>query len=171
MPKNKEKQILSIWQEIDMRLSGFIRGQTLVCLSLGIFYAIGLFVVDLNYGILIGLLAGILSFIPYFGFGIGLLLSLFLGIMQGFSWGQWIGLGSVFILGQILEGYILTPKLVGNRVGLHPVWVMFALLAGGVLFGFVGVLLAVPMAAIIGVLIRHALTWYKKTEFYKGKVK
>ena len=169
MPKNKEKQIMGLWGEIDSTLSGFIRGQTLVCLSLAMFYAIGLFFVGLDYGVLVGLLAGILSFIPYFGFGTGLVLSLFLGLMQGLSWGAWTGLAIVFILGQILEGYVLTPRLVGNRVGLHPVWVMFALLAGGVLFGFVGILIAVPVAAVLGVLIRHGLKWYRNTDFYKGK--
>ena len=169
IPKSKEKQTLSLWAEIDQTLSGFIRGQTLVCLVLGCFYGIGLWLTGLDYGILVGLLAGILSFIPYFGFGSGLILSLFLGLMQGLSGGQWLGLAVVFVVGQILEGYVLTPRLVGNRVGLHPVWVMFALLAGGVLFGFVGVLVAVPVAAIIGVLLRHGLAWYKKTSFYKGK--
>ena len=91
--------------------------------------------------------------------------------MQGLSWGGWTGLAVVFILGQILEGYILTPRLVGNRVGLHPVWVMFALLAGGVLFGFVGILVAVPVAAVLGVLIRRGLKWYRETDFYKGKAR
>ena len=171
MPKSKEKQIMSLWGEIDRTLSGFIRGQTLVCLSLAVFYALGLFLVGLDYGVLVGLLAGILSFIPYFGFGTGLILSIFLGLMQGLSWGEWTGLATVFILGQILEGYILTPRLVGNRVGLHPVWVMFALLAGGVLFGFVGILIAVPVAAVIGVLIRRGLKWYRETDFYKGKAR
>ncbi|MDY6408185.1 MAG: AI-2E family transporter [Pseudomonadota bacterium] len=171
MPKHKEKEILSLWGEIDKTLSGFIRGQTLVCLSLAIFYAMGLFLVGLDYGVLVGLLAGILSFIPYFGFGTGLVLSLFLGFMQGLSWGGWTGLAIVFVLGQILEGYVLTPKLVGNRVGLHPVWVMFALLAGGVLGGFIGILIAVPVAAVVGVLLRHGLKWYRETEFYRGRKK
>ena len=94
---------------------------------------------------------------------------LFLGFMQGFSWGQWGGLAVVFSLGQILESYILTPYLVGNKVGLHPVWVIFALLAGGVLAGFLGILIAVPVAAVIGVLVRRGLRWYKKTSFYTGK--
>ena len=168
MPKKQEQKILSVWEEIDLTLSGFIRGQTMVCLILAAFYGIGLFATGLDYGILVGLMAGLLSFIPYFGFGTGLVLSLFLGMMQGLSWGQWGGLVAVFIIGQVLEGYILTPRLVGDRVGLHPVWVIFALLAGGVLFNFVGVLIAVPVAAVIGVLIRHWIAWYKQTDFYKG---
>ena len=169
MPKKQEQQILSVWEEIDRTLSGFIRGQTLVCLILAIFYGIGLFMTGLNYGILVGLMAGLLSFIPYFGFGTGLVLSLFLGIMQGLSWGQWGGLAAVFIIGQILEGYILTPRLVGDRVGLHPIWVIFALFAGGYLFGFLGILVAVPVAAVLGVVIRTALEFYQSSSFYKGK--
>ena len=169
MPKNKEEQIKSVWSEIDEKLSGFIRGQLLVCLFLGIFYGIGLSAVGLDFGIIIGLLTGILSFIPYFGFGTGLIVSILLGLMQGFSWGQWGGLAGIFIFGQILESYILTPRLVGNRVGLSPVGVIFALLVGGALAGFLGVLIAVPVAAVICVLMRHLLTWYQQTPFYKGK--
>lgn len=169
VPKSREKEIKSVWEEINKTLSGFIRGQALVCLILGIFYGIGLSLTGLDFGILVGLLAGLLSFIPYFGFGTGLVLSLFLGLMQGFSWGQWGGLATVFVIGQILEGYVLTPRLVGNRVGLSPVWVIFALLAGGVLAGFVGILIAVPAAAVIGVLVRRGVKWYRETDFYKGK--
>ncbi len=169
VPKDKEKEALDIWQEINQTLSGFIRGQSIVCLVLGVFYATGLSVVGLEFGILVGFIAGILSFIPYFGFGTGLLLSLFLGLVQGFTWGQWGGMAAVFIIGQLLESYILTPYLVGNRVGLGPVWVIFALLAGGVLFGFLGILVAVPVAAVIGVLLRRGLAWYRKTAFYTGK--
>lgn len=169
VPKDKEEDVLSIWQEINGTLSGFIRGQSLVCVLLGIFYATGLSFVGLEFGILIGFIAGILSFIPYFGFGTGLLLSLFLGLVQGLTWGQWAGMAGVFVFGQLLESYILTPYLVGNRVGLGPVWVIFALLAGGVLFGFLGILLAVPVAAVIGVLLRRGLAWYRTTSFYTGK--
>ncbi len=169
MPRDKEEQIKSVWAEIDEKLSGFIRGQLLVCLFLGIFYAIGLSAVGLDFGIIIGLLTGILSFIPYFGFGTGLLVSVLLGLLQGFTWGQWGGIAGVFIIGQILESYILTPYLVGNRVGLSPVGVIFALLVGGTLAGFLGILVAVPVAAVICVLMRHVLAWYQQTPFYKGK--
>lgn len=169
MPRNKEKQIKSVWAEIDEKLSGFIRGQLLVCLFLGIFYGIGLSAVGLDFGIIIGLLTGILSFIPYFGFGTGLIVSVLLGLMQGFSWGQWGGIAGIFIVGQILESYILTPYLVGNRVGLSPVGVIFALLVGGTLAGFLGILVAVPVSAILCVLMRHLLGWYQQTPFYKGK--
>ena len=169
MPKDKEKQIKSVWSEIDEKLSGFIRGQLLVCLFLGIFYGIGLSAVGLDFGIIIGLLTGVLSFIPYFGFGTGLLVSVLLGLLQGFTWGQWGGIVGVFVVGQILESYILTPHLVGNRVGLSPVGVIFALLVGGTLAGFLGILVAVPVAAVICVLMRHVLAWYQQTPFYKGK--
>lgn len=169
IPKAGEAQAQSIWDEINRTLSGFIRGQALVCLGLALYYATALSLVGLDFGILIGLLAGILSFIPYIGFGTGLVLSLFLALMQGFSAGQWGGLAVIFIVGQILEGYVLTPYLVGNKVGLHPVWIIFALLAGGVLAGFVGILLAVPVAAVAGVLIRRGLKWYRQTAFYTGK--
>lgn len=169
VPKDKEQEVQSIWREINTTLAGFIRGQAMVCVILGFFYGIGLSLVGLDFGIFVGLLSGLLSFVPYFGFGTGLILSLFLGFMQGFGWGQWGGLAVVFGLGQILESYILTPYLVGNKVGLHPVWVIFALLAGGVLAGFLGILVAVPVAAVIGVLLRRGLKWYKKTSFYTGK--
>lgn len=170
VPKDKEKEVASVWKEINTTLAGFIRGQAMVCVILGFFYGVGLSLVGLDFGILVGMLSGLLSFVPYFGFGSGLILSLFLGFMQGFSLAQWGGLAVVFSLGQILESYILTPYLVGNRVGLHPVWVIFALLAGGVLSGFLGILIAVPVAAVIGVLLRRGLRWYKKTSFYTGKV-
>lgn len=169
VPKDKEAEVTSVWQEINGTLAGFIRGQSMVCVVLGIFYALGLSLVGLEFGILVGFIAGILSFIPYFGFGTGLLLSLFLGLVQGLSWGQWAGMAAVFIIGQLLESYVLTPYLVGNRVGLGPVWVIFALLAGGVLFGFLGILIAVPVAAVIGVLVRRGLAWYRTTSFYTGK--
>lgn len=171
IPKDKENDALSVWSEINGTLSGFIRGQSLVCVLLGIFYATGLSFVGLEFGILVGFIAGILSFIPYFGFGTGLLLSLFLGLVQGLTLGQWGGMAAVFILGQVLESYILTPYLVGNRVGLGPVWVIFSLLAGGVLLGFLGILIAVPVAAVIGVLLRRGLAWYRTTSFYTGKSK
>ena len=120
-------------------------------------------------GVLVGILTGVLIFIPYIGFGLGLILSILLGLLQGLTVGQWIGLTSVFLIGQILEGYFLTPSLVGKRVGLHPVCVIFVLLAGGTIAGFLGVLLAVPVAAVLGVVIRNLLKWYETTDFYKRK--
>lgn len=169
VPHKHEKGALGIWSDINKTLSGFIRGQISVCLCLAVYYAIGLSVVGLELGALVGMIAGILSFIPYFGFLTGVLLSVLLAFSQGAGLSLWIGLLVIFSIGQVLESYILTPKLVGDNVGLHPVWIIFALLAGGVLLGFLGILIAVPLAAVIGVLVRRAVIWYKETSFYKSK--
>ena len=151
---------------IDETLAGFVRGQSLVCLLLGTFYAIGLTIVGLEFGIVIGMLAGILSFIPYVGTIVGFVLSVGLAFAQYPDWLPIFIVVGIFLAGQAIEGNFLTPKLVGERVGLHPVWVIFALLAGGSLFGFVGVLLAVPVAAVIGVLARFALGRYLQSGYY-----
>ncbi|MCU0839821.1 MAG: AI-2E family transporter [Rhodospirillales bacterium] len=154
-------------REIDARLSGFVRGQALVCLALGSFYAIALTVVGLNYGLLIGLGAGFISFIPYFGTIVGFALSF--GVAVGQYGSDWSSIGvvvAVFAAGQVLESYVLTPLLVGDRVGLHPVWIMFALLAGGSLLGFTGLLIAVPAAAVIGVFVRFAIERYRTSGLY-----
>lgn len=168
VPPKYKADTTSIWREINIKLAGFIRGQVSVCLALAVFYGIGLSVVGLDLGILIGILSGILSFIPYFGFLSGVVLSILIALSQGAGWGLWVGLAVVFIIGQILESYVLTPKLVGDNVGLHPVWIIFSLLAGGVLLGFVGILIAVPVAAVIGVLVRRVLKWYESSVIYKG---
>lgn len=166
IPQKNEKQVKSIWQEINTILSGFIRGQATVCICLALFYGVALSLIGLDFGLLVGLLSGILSFIPYFGFLTGVVLSVLLALVQHASMNLWIGIALVFLIGQILEGYVLTPKLVGDKVGLHPVWVIFALLAGGALFGFIGVLIAVPVSAVIGVFVRHIVLWYQKTPVY-----
>ncbi len=171
IPKKKKKEVLNLWREINTTLSGFIRGQSTVCLLLGLYYASGLSLIGLEYGLLVGFLAGILSFIPYFGFLTGVVLSVILGISMHAPLSLWIAMGIVFVIGQILEGYVLTPKLVGDKVGLHPVWVIFALFAGGALFGFVGILIAVPVAAVIGIIIRRLLKWYHTTALYDNKGK
>ena len=154
---------------IDSALAGFLRGQATVCLVLGAFYAVGLTLVGLDFGIVIGLLGGLLAFIPY----VGTILTL--ATAAGFAFMQFwpdplpiVLVLVVFVLGQLAEGMFLTPKLVGGRVGLHPVWVIFALLAGGALLGFLGVLIAVPVAAIVGVLARFALGRYLEGPFYRG---
>lgn len=153
--------------EIDNTLSGFIRGQALVCLALGLMYSVGLTLVGLDYAVAIGVTAGVLSFIPYVGTAFGWLTSFLLALVQFDDW-MHIGLViGVFVVGNILEGNFLTPRLVGRRVGLHPVWVLFALLAGGKLMGFTGVLIAVPTAAVIGVLTRFAIGQYKNSSLYK----
>ena len=155
--------------EINHSIAGFIRGQTAVCLILGTFYAVGLTALGLNFGALIGLTAGLLSFIPYIGSLTGLILSVGVALVQ--FWPDWtwiVATFAVFAVGQFVEGNILSPKLVGASVGLHPVWLMFALLAFGSLFGFVGLLLAVPLAAAVGVLVRFTLERYLASTLYHG---
>ena len=169
LPRRHQATIRQLAGEVDETLAGFLRGQGTVCLSLAVFYAIGLTLAGLDFGLLVGLIAGFLSFIPYVGSLVGLMLSLGLALAQFDSWISVAIVAAVFFVGQALEGNVLTPKLVGERVGLHPVWVMFALLAGGALFGFVGVLLAVPVAAVVGVGVRFAFGQYRLSPYYTGQ--
>lgn len=156
---------------INVILSGFIRGQTSVCLCLALYYSVALTLAGLNVGAIVGLLTGLLSFVPYVGCLLGFSLSMLLGLAQFPSVFDLLWILLVFGVGQILEGYVLTPKLVGDKTGLHPVWIIFAILAGGYLLGFIGVLIAVPTAAVIGVLVRFSLTKYRESPFYKGTTK
>ena len=151
---------------VDQTLSGFVRGQFLVCLLLGIYYAIGLSVIGLDFGLIVGLGTGLISFVPYFGMLAGVVVGLCLAIVQFDAYGPIFGVAAVFVVGQIVEGNFITPKLVGERVGLHAGWIVFALMAGGALFGFLGVLLAVPVAAVIGVMVRFALQRYICSALY-----
>jgi len=153
---------------IDETLAGFVRGQASVCLVLGVFYAVGLSIVGLEFGLMVGLGTGFLSFIPYVGPMIGLIVGLCIALVQFNEWVPIVIVVAIFLTGQNAESYILTPRLVGKRIGLHPVWLIFALMAGGSLAGFTGVLLAVPIAAIVGVLIRFGLTEYLKSVLYTG---
>jgi len=167
VPVRHRTTVRVLGRDIDRAISGFVRGQTLVCVMLGLFYAIGLFLVGLNFGVLIGLSAGLISFIPYVGTILGFVVALGVAIAQFWPDFTMIGLVcAVFAVGQFVEGNILSPKLVGGTVGLHPAWVMFALLAGGSLFGFLGLLLAVPVAAALGVLIRFALGRYLESGWH-----
>jgi predicted PurR-regulated permease PerM len=146
-----------------------VRGQGTVCLILGTFYAVALMVIGLQFGLVVGLVAGLLTFIPYVGALVGGALSVGLALFQ--FWGEWwsiLAVALVFQAGQLVEGNILTPKLVGSSVGLHPVWLIFALSAFGSLFGFVGMLVAVPVAAVIGVLVRYAIERYRDGRLYLG---
>jgi predicted PurR-regulated permease PerM len=152
---------------IDQTLAGFIRGQGLVCLCLATLYGTGLTLSGLNYGATIGIVAGLLSFIPYVGTLFGVVTSLLLGFTEFDAWQPIAIIAAVFVVGQILEGYFLTPKLVGDRVGLHPVWILFSLFAGASLFGFVGILVAVPVAAVLGVLLRLAARLYRGSSYYQ----
>ena len=168
LPKLYKRSIEKQAREIDTILAAFIRGQLSVCVILGTFYAIGLYVVGLDLGLLVGFLSGILSFIPYVGTISGFVVSVAIAFAQFDSMMPILQVVGVFAVGQFLEGNFLTPKLVGDSVGLHPVWVMFALLAGGVLLGFLGLMIAGPVAAIIGVIMRHAIENYKESALYNS---
>ena len=168
LPREAAPTIRARFREIDEMLAGFVRGQASVCLILGILYAVGLTAVGLDFGLLVGLGTGLISFVPYFGMLVGLAVGLGMAFAQ-FHDLLSIGLvAAVFAAGQIVEGQFLTPKLVGERVRLHPAWVIFALLAGGALFGFTGILLAIPAAAVIGVLVRFAIERYTQSRLYRG---
>ena len=169
VPPRHRLTVRRLGREMDRAVSGFVRGQTAVCIFLGLFYGIGLTMVGLNFGALIGIFAGLISFIPYVGSLTGLLLSVGVALVQFLpDWSMVLVTLGIFLVGQFIEGNILSPKLVGASAGLHPVWVMFALLAFGSLFGFLGLLLAVPVAAIIGVLARFAIHRYQESPLYLG---
>jgi predicted PurR-regulated permease PerM len=156
--------------EIDAAISGFLRGQAGVCLIVGIYYALALSLLGLNFGLLIGLTAGVLTFMPYVGAMAGLLIGTSVAVGQ--FWPHWTSIAAVvgiFLVGQFFEGNVLQPKLVGDHVGLHPVWLIFAMFAFGYLFGFVGLLVAVPLAATIAVLFRFGLNRYFESPFYRGE--
>ncbi len=168
LPRQHRDTIHVQIRQIDRNLAGFARGQASVCLVLAAYYALGLSLVGLEFGLVVGLGIGMISFIPYVGSITGLVVSVGIALAQFSDWGPVFIVLGVFVVGQVLEGYVLTPRLVGNRVGLHPVWVIFALLAGGTLFGFVGLLLAVPIAAVIGVLMRFATQQYLASRYFRG---
>lgn len=169
LPRDHAEMIRRLAGEIDDTLAAFIRGMGTVCLILGTYYAVALMLVGLQFGLVVGFLAGALTFIPYVGAILGGALAIGLGLFQ--FWGDWISLGlvaGIFVLGQVAEGNVLTPKLVGSSVGLHPVWLIFALSVFGSLFGFVGMLVAVPLAAAIGVLARFFAERYRHSRLYRG---
>ncbi|MEO1199849.1 MAG: AI-2E family transporter [Pseudomonadota bacterium] len=170
LPREHRDTIRRLAAEMDDALAGFVRGQGLVCLLLGGFYAIGLTLLGLNFGLMIGLFAGLVSFVPYVGTILGFVLSMSVAIVQFWPDWPWIAaVAVVFAAGQFMEGNILQPKLVGSHVRLHPVWLMFALFAFGYLYGFVGMLLAVPIAALIGVLVRFGVAQYLLSPLYRGR--
>ena len=166
LPRRHRATIREQLAEINKTLAGFARGQAIVCLGLGVFYGIGLTLVGLEFGLIVGLGTGIISFVPYFGMLTGLVVGMGLAFAQFDTWLPIVMVAGIFVAGQIVEGNFVTPKLVGDQVGLHPVWMIFALLAGGALFGFVGVLLSVPAAATIGVLLRFGLGRYLASPLY-----
>lgn len=169
LPRDKAPVITRLARESDQVLGAFVRGQLLVMLALGTIYSVGLKLVGLDLALLIGLIAGLVSFVPYLGFIIGISLASVAALMQFPDLFYLLPVAGVFAVGQILEGMVLTPLLVGDRIGLHPVAVIFAIMAGGQLFGFFGVLLALPTAAICVVLIRHLHQRYLESEFYQGQ--
>ena len=167
LPRKREARVVQMASECHEVLGAFVRGQLLVMLALALVYAGGLMLVGLELGLLIGLLAGLASIVPYMGFVVGIGAALVAALFQfGLDWYALLGVLAVFTVGQLLEGMWLTPMLVGDRIGLHPVAVIFAILAGGQLFGFTGVLLALPVAAVIMVLLRHVHEFYKLSTLY-----
>jgi len=169
LPRDHAPAIRQIAHDIDAAMAGFIRGQGTVCILLGIFYAVGLTLAGLNFALLIGLASGLLSFIPFVGAILGLVASVGVALVQ--FWPDWVMVvvvAAIFGFGQFLEGNFLSPRLVGDSVGLHPVWLMFSLFAFGYLFGFVGMLVAVPLAAAIGVVTRFLLQRYLRSPLYLG---
>lgn len=183
LPRDHAPTVRMIARDIDRTLASFIRGQGTVCLALGTYYAIALMLAGLNFGVVVGAIAGLITFIPYVGALVGGALAIGLALFQ--FWGSievvdgdtvthttnWLRIAiiaAIFFIGQFLEGNVLTPKLVGSSVGLHPVWLIFALSAFGSLFGFVGMLVAVPVAAVIGVVARFMIAQYKDSRLYRG---
>jgi predicted PurR-regulated permease PerM len=170
IPPKHRGTVRALARQMDDAIAGFVRGQTAVCLILGSYYAVALTLTGLSFGLLIGLASGLITFIPYVGSMTGLVLAMGVAVAQ--FWPEYTPIITVliiFLVGQFLEGYVLAPKLVGESVGLHPVWLMFALFAFGYLLGFVGLLVAVPLAAVIGVLARFALHRYLESPLYTGE--
>ncbi|MBR9838338.1 MAG: AI-2E family transporter [Rhodobacteraceae bacterium] len=169
LPRDHAPVIRNLAREIDATLAGFIRGMGSVCLILGTYYAVTLWLVGLNFGLVVGVVAGMLTFIPYVGAIVGGALAIGLALFQ--FWGDWVWIAvvaGIFFFGQFLEGNFLTPKLVGESVGLHPVWLILALSVFGSLFGFIGMLVAVPLAASLGVIMRFLVGQYTDSKLYRG---
>ena len=169
LPRDHADTLRRLASEIDVVLAGFVRGQVSVCVILGTFYSVALMAAGLQFGLAVGAIAGAITFIPYVGSLVGGTLAIGLALFQ--FWGDWLSVGmiaAIFAVGQFVEGNILTPKLVGRSVGLHPVWLLFALSAFGSVFGFVGMLVAVPVAASIGVLARFGVEQYRESLLYRG---
>ena len=169
IPRDHVTTVRRLAREIDAVLAGFVRGQLTVCLILGAYYSVALMLAGLQFGLVVGAIAGAVTFIPYVGAIIGGILAIGLALFQ--FWGDWVSIGivaAIFAFGQFIEGNVLTPKLVGQSVGLHPVWLLLALSAFGALLGFAGMLVAVPVAASLGVLTRFAVGQYQASLLYRG---
>ncbi|TGD64766.1 AI-2E family transporter [Tabrizicola sp. WMC-M-20] len=169
IPRDHVTTVRRLAREIDGVLAGFVRGQLTVCLILGAYYSVALMLAGLQFGLVVGAIAGAVTFIPYVGAIIGGILAIGLALFQ--FWSDWVAIGivaAIFAFGQFIEGNVLTPKLVGSSVGLHPVWLLLALSAFGSLLGFAGMLIAVPVAASLGVLLRFAISQYQNSVLYRG---
>lgn len=167
IPRPYEKNTIQVVHECHNVLGAFVKGQFLVMILLGIVYAVGLQLIGLEVGLIIGMVAGLASIIPYLGFAVGIIAAVIATLFQfGLDWTQLILVGVVFMVGQAVEGYILQPFLLGDKIGLSPVAVVFAVLAGAQLAGFFGMLIALPMAAVIVVLLRHLRECYEHSTFY-----
>jgi predicted PurR-regulated permease PerM len=169
LPRHRADDIRQIFRDVDGVLAGFARGQAIVCLILAIYYALALSLIGVEFGLIIGIVSGLISFVPFVGAAFGFVASVGVALVQ--FWPDYLPIGlvlMVYVVGQVAEGNFLTPKFVGSRVGLHPVWVVFGLLAGGALFGFVGVLIAVPVTAVVGVVIRFGLARYLASALFHG---
>ena len=166
LPRSIEPTIAHLARESDAVLGAFVRGQLLVMLALAIYYGVALTLIGISVGPLIGMVAGLLSFVPYLGFITGFAAAIIASLVQHGDWTHLLMVVGVFVIGQLLEGYVLVPRLVGEKIGLHPVAVIFAVLAGGYLFGFLGVLLALPAASVILVLLRYLAQRYKQSDLY-----
>ena len=168
LPMHWQGKSSELAHECDEVIGAFLRGQFMVMLALGLIYATGLWAIDLELAFLIGALAGLASIVPYLGFAVGIIAASMAAMLQFQDWSSLIWVGVVFGIGQLIESYFLTPNLVGDRIGLHPVAVIFAILAGGQLAGFTGVLVALPVAAVVMVFLRHMHEYYTESEFYTG---
>lgn len=169
LPHQQAPTIIALAQKINDTLGGYVRGQSVVCLILAIMYSLGLWLVGLDYAVTIGFITGLFSFIPFVGMLIGVLAGMGVALSQFDTWLPIVMVGVVFGVGNLIEGQLLSPNLIGGRIGLHPVWIIFALLAGGSLLGFIGMLLALPTAAIIGVLVRYSVDQYLQSSLYYGE--
>jgi len=168
IPRGHILTVSVLGRQIDLKISGFVRGQITICLALGFAYAVALSIAGLNYGFVIGLSTGILSIIPFVGSTLGLVISVVVAFLQSGGDITFVGIiACIFFAGQFIEGNFITPKLMGDSVGLHPLWIIFSLMAGGSLMGLVGMFLAVPVAASIGVLVNFAVSEYKKSPYYQ----
>ncbi len=172
IPRAQVPTVRRLARDIDATLAGFVRGEVIVCTVMAAYYSITLTLLGLTYGLVIGLVAGLVSFIPYVGAFIGGALSVGFALYQFWDEPLWIGaVVAVFLLGQFMESQVLVPRLVGHSVNLHPVWLIFAIMAFGSIFGFLGVLVAMPVAAALGVLVRHGLARYRESPLYRGEAR